>query len=159
MEAFEVITLLVKIVGFIVIISTVIYAVMLIPMYLFLKKVAYQKPWLAFIPGLRWYALTQLAGDPASGRITVMGKEFNKRNVGLLLAFDWALALIPIVGSILRLVLNTLCLGAVIRDIYAVADNRSEEEVIVLAYFSVFSKMILMAKICQYLYLWRGKNA
>lgn len=90
--------------------------------YLALKRVGYDKPYLAFIPFVNMWALTQVCYSQ-DGYVEIFGKKVNKA----IFEFYWVLLLvmpgIPYIGSVAALLLRLFGMGKCMEDLYTRMDN------------------------------------
>lgn len=105
-----------------VIIAFIIYLISVVTNYLALKRVGYDKAYLAFIPFVNMWALTQVCYSQ-DGYIEIFGKKINKT----LFDFYWAIMLvvssIPYIGGIAALLLRFFGVGKCMEDLYTRMDS------------------------------------
>lgn len=111
-----------------------------------LKALGYDKPWMAWIPFAKYWALAE---------VVLNGEE----NMNLLDSFNipamafklwwliaYAVSFVPGVGGILNIVLHVICLGTCYVKIYARLDGKDERETQALGFVSGFFQIVAVIK-------------
>jgi hypothetical protein len=127
------------------------------PIYRFLQYIGYDKAWLAWIPFCKWFPLI-IVSDDGKGMIKIGKKFYNRRNIAYCSIWGRIVCLFIPCGSLISYLLISMILGATCRDLYARVENKTDFETCVLGYTSGFYKMVLLAKLWQYLYQFKRRN-
>lgn len=130
---------------FVLAIIVVIYVLNALATKKALKAMRYSgELWHAWVPFLSMYALCACIGNEDAQILP--GFTLPKGVFDFWWLISSAIASIPYVGSIVALVWLILCGGYMYKKIYAVIDNRPEDEVAVLAYLSAWINLIPILK-------------
>ena len=114
-----------------------------------LKLMGYQNAWAAWIPFYGTYALADCIPETKEN-VNIFGLSIP----GTVFKFWWVLLFIlpfvPVVGNILVLALQIMCLGKCYTSIYANIEGVSEDNVKVIGYLSGWINLIAVVKFFTY---------
>lgn len=116
------VAMMVLIISLALVVALVLYLICSITNYLALKRVGYDKAYLAFIPFANMWALTQVCYSQ-DGYIEIFGKKINKTWFDFYWAIMLAVSGIPYIGSIVVLLLRFFGMGKCMEDLYTRMDN------------------------------------
>lgn len=114
-----------------------------------LKAFNYPNVWMAWIPGLNYFALAQLTADE-NKETTVVKWKIPTTVFSLWFIASLILPSIPGIGALLNTILQTICLGTCFSYIYAKCENKSIKDTQALGYVSGFFPIIALCKFLSY---------
>lgn len=131
----------------------VIMLVICVPLYIWqsyelqkaLKRLCYDKPWMAWIPFANYYAMASVC-DEENGKVNVIGLQVDATLFKFWWAIGLALAFVPVFGSMLNVALTVICAGKCYSTIFSKLERLSEKDVAVKAYLSPV--ILFVAPIC-----------
>lgn len=110
-----------------------------------LRLCGYSKPWMAWIPFARQYALADAVGD-ADGNTTVLGFQIPS----MVFNFWWVLQIaanwIPSVGTVISLVIGVICMGSCFGKMYSAIEGKAEEDTVAIGYVSGIFPIVAIVK-------------
>jgi hypothetical protein len=148
----EFFAILMVIIALVSIWGILVYVIYSYPMYKFFKLIGYEYAWLAWIPLCKWYALLKVSEYDGSGRLYINNKLFDRNTIAVLTIIGGIVSyLIPFSNLIISIFIS-IAIGAACRDLYSRFEKRPFVETTVLGYMSGFFRIVLIAKLYQYLY-------
>lgn len=131
----------------------IIMLIICIPLYIWqsyelqkaLKRLCYDKPWMAWIPFANYYAMASVC-DEENGKVNVIGLNVDATLFRFWWAISLAVAFVPVFGSMLNVALTVICAGKCYATIFSKLERLSEKDVAVQAYLSPI--IFLVAPIC-----------
>lgn len=114
-----------------------------------LKYLGSDKAWMAWIPFLYYYALSEVVKD-SDGTLEVFGKKLPAWIFAWYWAASFVLTFIPVIGTLLIIASNIVFVGTMYGYAYAIAENKYLEETRVLGFVSGAFPIIAYVKFLTY---------
>ena len=123
------------------------------PLYKIAKSINFENAWIVWIPLFFDYFIVKISEYDGSGTLIIKGKSFDRNLLAWFTILGRALSIVPLVGTISFYLIKWAIVGAACRDFYARAENKQLYETSVIGYFSGLFRIVLSAKLYQYLYI------